>query len=62
MCYQVPLWGPDAKDPISVCRPLGVEVYKVHADVLKDWKPPTRAAYSGMHGLTAKPWPATVHP
>ena len=24
---SVPLWGPDARDPIDVCRPLGVEVY-----------------------------------
>ena len=24
---SVPLWGPDARDPLEVCRPLGVEVY-----------------------------------
>src|SRR3954453_1568637 len=23
---SVPLWGPDAGDPLSVCRPLGIEV------------------------------------
>ena len=28
---SVPLWGPDARDPIDVCRPLGVEVYAVDA-------------------------------
>ena len=29
---SIPLWGPNARDPLEVCRPLGVEVYKVHQD------------------------------
>jgi uncharacterized protein YcgI (DUF1989 family) len=24
---SVPLWGPNARDPIDVCRPLGVEIH-----------------------------------
>ncbi|DBA69178.1 TPA: hypothetical protein ACH3X2_013083 [Trebouxia sp. C0005] len=53
---SVPLWGPNARDPLEVCRPLGVEVYKVHPDVLQGWKSPEKAAYAGRHGLAAKAW------
>jgi uncharacterized protein len=48
---SVPLWGPDAKDPISVCRPLGVEVHAVDPALLADWQPPERPAYKGAHGM-----------
>lgn len=48
---SVPLWGPDARDPIDVCRPLGVEVYRVDPTLLDGWTQPSRAAYQGMHGL-----------
>lgn len=53
---SVPLWGPNARDPLEVCRPLGVEVYKVHPDILTGWKSPEKASYAGRHGLAAKPW------
>ena len=53
---SVPLWGPNARDPLEVCRPLGVEVYKVHSDVLTGWQSPQKASYAGRHGLAAKPW------
>ncbi|KAL3141753.1 hypothetical protein ABBQ32_004433 [Trebouxia sp. C0010 RCD-2024] len=53
---SVPLWGPNARDPLEVCRPLGVEVYKVHSDVLTGWQSPQKACYAGRHGLAAKPW------
>lgn len=53
---SVPLWGPNARDPLEVCRPLGVEVYKVHAEALQGWKPPEKAKYAGKHGLSAKQW------
>jgi uncharacterized protein len=48
---SVPLWGPDARDPIDVCRPLGVEVYRVPRRLLAGWSPPPVAGYSGLHGL-----------
>lgn len=48
---SVPLWGPDARDPIDVCRPLGVEVYRVDSALLVGWSQPPRAAYQGLHGL-----------
>jgi uncharacterized protein YcgI (DUF1989 family) len=45
------MWGPDAQDPLSVCRPLGVEIYRLEASLLEGWSPPERAAYKGLHGL-----------
>jgi uncharacterized protein YcgI (DUF1989 family) len=48
---SIPLWGPDARDPIEVCRPLGVEVYDAPAELLEGWKPPQRSDYRGNHGL-----------
>ena len=48
---SVPLWGPDARDPIDVCRPLGVEVYAVDSRLLDGWKPPEVAVYGGAHGM-----------
>jgi uncharacterized protein len=51
---SVPLWGPDARDPIDVCRPLSVEVARVPEHALAGWTPPTVAAYAGRHGLRAQ--------
>lgn len=51
---SVALWGPDAKDPLSVCRPLGIEVYK--PSVTDGWLPPTPSRYAGRHGLRAPEW------
>ena len=48
---SVPLWGPDARDPIDVCRPLGVEVYALDPNLLDTWKPPQSPAYKGAHGM-----------
>ncbi|RJS91136.1 urea carboxylase-associated family protein [Salinisphaera sp. Q1T1-3] len=50
---SVPLWGPDARDPIDTCRPLGVEVDAVAPAALADWHSPAVADYAGMHGLSA---------
>ena len=50
---SVPLWGPDARDPIDGCRPLGIEVYRREADLLEGWTSPEEAwkGYAGQHGL-----------
>ena len=48
---SVPLWGPDARDPLDVCRPIGVEVYRLDPDVLRDWSSPPIASYKGGHGM-----------
>jgi hypothetical protein len=48
---SVPLWGPEAQDPSSVCRPLGVEVCALDPRLLEGWKPPESPPYKGAHGL-----------
>ncbi len=53
---SIPLWGPDAGDPLSVCRPLGVEVYQPDAALLAGWESPPPADYRGHHGLRAAPF------
>ena len=55
---SVPLWGPEARDPLDVCRPLGVEVHALDPALLQGWTPPQIAAYGGGHGLGSKtpPW------
>ncbi len=54
---SVPLWGPEAGDPLSVCRPLGVEVYRPDAELLRGWASPAPAAYRGNHGMRMPAWP-----
>lgn len=49
---SIPLWGPDARDPISVCRPLGVEVLQPDPALLAGWASPPPSDYRGLHGLT----------
>ena len=48
---SIPLWGPDAKDPLPVCRPLGVEIFELDGSLLSGWSEPSVAAYYGGHGL-----------
>jgi uncharacterized protein YcgI (DUF1989 family) len=48
---SIPLWGPDARDPIEVCRPLGVEVWQPPAGLLAGWRSPEPASYRGNHGM-----------
>ncbi len=49
---SIPLWGPAARDPISVCRPLGVEVHQPAAELLVGWRSPQPPDdYRGRHGL-----------
>lgn len=52
---SVPLWGPEARDPIDVCRPLGVEVYEVDSRLLEGWRSPDVARYVGAHGMRLQP-------
>ncbi|SDB94267.1 urea carboxylase-associated family protein [Acinetobacter boissieri] len=49
---SLPMWGPDAQDPISVCRPLGVEIFDLDPELIKGWKSPQCSPYAGQHGLT----------
>ncbi|MFD2191204.1 urea carboxylase-associated family protein [Pistricoccus aurantiacus] len=47
---SVDLWGPNARDPLETCHPLGVEVYAVDDDLLSGWTSPQPAPYRGRHG------------
>jgi uncharacterized protein len=53
---SVDLWGPNARDPLAVCRPLAVEVYRPAPELLDGWSPPARADYAGLHGLRRPEW------
>ncbi len=48
---SVPLWGPDAGDPLPTCKPLGVEVYQPEEELLAGWNSPKPADYGGNHGM-----------
>lgn len=48
---SVPLWGPEARDPLDTCRPLGIEIYKLDDRLLEGWASPKISAYKGAHGL-----------
>ena len=53
---SVDLWGPGAGDPLSVCRPLSVEVQRPEAGLLDGWTPPRSARYAGLHGIRRPQW------
>lgn len=53
---SVPMWGEGAHDPVEVCRPIGIEVYKLDDSVLGDWVSPGLPQYAGGHGLSASAW------
>jgi len=53
---SVPLWGPDARDPLEVCRPLGVEVHRPDPALLLNWSEPPTAAYANQHGMRMPQW------
>lgn len=50
---SVDLWGENAQDPLHTCNPLGVEIYRVNPELLKDWSSPEYAPYKGSHGRQA---------
>ncbi|WP_352250402.1 hypothetical protein [Amycolatopsis nalaikhensis] len=53
---SVPMWGPDAKDPLEVCRPLAVEVHRIPDELREGWRPPEPAAYRNLHGMRQPSW------
>lgn len=50
---SVDLWGPDAKDPLSTCHPLEVEIYKLEPSSLEGWEESKSSGYVGGHGLSS---------
>ncbi len=49
---SIPTWGPKAADPITICRPIGVEVYGVDQELLQGWSSPSVSDYGGLHGMS----------
>jgi uncharacterized protein YcgI (DUF1989 family) len=49
---SIPLWGPDAADPVAVCRPLGIEVFQPEGALLDGWQVPQPSTYAGNHGMS----------
>jgi hypothetical protein len=52
---SLPMWGQDTRDRLEVCRPLGIEIYRLASQMLDGWTPPAVAAYKGQHGMTLQP-------
>jgi uncharacterized protein len=48
---SVQMWGPDAGDPLTTCRPLGVEIWEPRPELLAGWISPAVSDYRGGHGL-----------
>ncbi|WP_427871137.1 urea carboxylase-associated family protein [Leucobacter luti] len=53
---SVPMWGDGAHDPVEVCRPIGVEVYRIDDELLAGWEAPGLPEYAGAHALREQPW------
>jgi uncharacterized protein YcgI (DUF1989 family) len=47
----VPVTGPNARDSVKRCHPLGVDIYQPPAELLSGWKSPSPAGYASLHGL-----------
>ncbi|AMD01776.1 urea carboxylase-associated family protein [Halomonas chromatireducens] len=48
---SVDLWGPNARDPLETCHPIGVEVFRLDASLLQGWRPAEPSPYAGGHGM-----------
>jgi uncharacterized protein len=61
---SIPLWGPNSRDTLEVCRPLGVEIYRLESSLLAGWEPPKVSEYRGGHGmrLQTPPWERQSRP
>ena len=53
---SLPMWGDGAEDPVNVCRPIGVEVYRIDDELLEGWESPGLPEYAGGHALREQPW------
>jgi uncharacterized protein YcgI (DUF1989 family) len=53
---SIPMWGPDAADPLPTCKPIGIEVYDVPQDLLEGWSSPRASDYAGVFGLKQPVW------
>ncbi len=46
------MWGPNAGDPATTCRPLAIDVFTVAPELLRGWSPANAVDYRGQHALT----------
>jgi uncharacterized protein YcgI (DUF1989 family) len=53
---SIPMWGPDAADPLPTCKPIGIEVYDVPQALLAGWSSPQASDYAGFFGLKQPAW------
>ena len=53
---SIPMWGPDAADPLPTCKPIGIEVYDVPGELLAGWQSPQASDYAGFFGLKQPVW------
>jgi uncharacterized protein len=53
---SVPLWGPDAGDPLPTCKPIGIEVYDLPPELLAGWSSPEPSDYDGFFGYRQPVW------
>lgn len=53
---SIPMWGPDARDPLEVCRPIAIEVYRPEEGALEGWQPSEPSRYAGLNGMRPRTW------
>jgi uncharacterized protein len=58
---SVPMWGPNAGDPATTCRPLAIDIYTVSTTLLRGWSPARAVDYMGVHGLDYPERSAQLH-
>ena len=55
---SVQMWGANAADPVTTCKPLGIEVYNLSPELLSSWSQSRPVDYEGQHGLS---YPEHMH-
>ncbi|MGK7222152.1 urea carboxylase-associated family protein [Kocuria flava] len=51
-----PMFGPGVTDPVEICHPLDVTVYRLDDELVEGWAEPASPDYRGAHGLRHQPW------
>lgn len=51
-----PMFGPGVSDPVEICHPLDVTVYRLDDELVEGWAEPVSPDYRGAHGLRHQPW------
>ena len=51
-----PMFGPGVTDPVEICHPQDVTVYRLDDELVEGWAEPVSPDYRGAHGLRHQPW------